>query len=166
VNVDLEQQTFDLVSTRFPDQLLGEGSHAGQRWIDVRRERIVEILKTLHDQIPFEMLMDVTAVDWLDQGRPERFSVVYQLYSVSRKGYARIKAWVPEADASIASASGIWAAAIWGEREVYDMYGITFDGHPALERILLPETYPGFPLRKDYPLTGQGERYDFPKHTR
>ena len=164
--MDVQQAAFELVSTRFPDQLLGEGAHAGQRWIDVRRERIVEVLKTLHDQIPFEMLMDVTCVDWLDQGRPERFSIVYQLYSVSQKGYARVKAWVPEADASIATLSGVWASANWGEREVYDMYGITFDGHPDLKRILLPETYPGFPLRKDYPLTGQGERYDFPKHTR
>ena len=164
--MDVQQAAFDLVSTHFPDQLLREGSHAGQRWIDVRRDRIVELLKSLRDQIPFEMLMDVTAVDWMDQGRPERFCIVYQLYSVSRKGYARIKAWVPEADASIATASGLWASANWGEREVYDMFGITFDGHPDLKRILLPETYPGFPLRKDYPLTGHGERYDFPKHTR
>jgi len=164
--VDLQQSAYDLVRARFPDQVLGEGIHAGQRWVDVRRERIVEILTALRDEIPFELLMDLTAVDWLDQGRPERFSVVYQLYSLTHNDYYRVKAWLPEADPSIATASGIWQSANWGEREVYDMYGLTFDGHPDLKRILLPDSYPGFPLRKDYPLTGHGERYDFPKHTR
>jgi NADH-quinone oxidoreductase subunit C len=164
--VDLQQRAFDLVSSRFTDQVLGVGVHAGQRWVDVRRERIVEILRALRDEIPFEILMDLTAVDWLDQGRPERFSVVYQLYSLTHNDYYRVKAWLPEADPSIATASALWGSANWGEREVYDMYGLTFDGHPDLKRILLPESYPGFPLRKDYPLTGHGERYDFPKHTR
>ncbi len=164
--MDLQQRAHAFVATRFPDQVLGDGAHAGQRWIEVRRDRIVDILLALRDEIPFEMLMDLTAVDWLDQGKPERFSVVYQLYSLTHNDYFRVKAWLPEADPSIATASGIWHSANWGEREVYDMYGFTFVGHPDLKRILLPESYPGFPLRKDYPLTGHGERYDFPKHTR
>jgi NADH-quinone oxidoreductase subunit C len=164
--VDLQQHAFDLVSSRFSDQVLGEGAHAGQRWVEVRRERIVEILRALRDEVPFEFLMDLTAVDWLDQGRPERFSVVYQLFSLTHNDHYRVKAWVPEADPSIATASGLWKSANWGEREAYDMFGIRFDGHPGLERILMPAGYPGFPLRKDYPLTGHGERYDFPKHTR
>jgi NADH-quinone oxidoreductase subunit C len=92
--------------------------------------------------------------------------VVYQLFSITHNDYYRVKAWVPEADPTIATASEIWRSANWGEREVYDMFGITFVGHPDLKRILMPEGYPGFPLRKDYPLTGHGERYDFPKHTR
>jgi NADH-quinone oxidoreductase subunit C len=164
--VDLQERAHEFVRTRFSDQVLGHGEHAGQRWIEVRRDRIVEILTAMRDEIPFEMLMDLTAVDWLDQGRPERFCVVYQLFSLTHNDYYRVKAWVPEADPSIATASGIWHAANWGERETYDMFGITFVGHPDLKRILMPEGYPGFPLRKDYPLTGHGERYDFPKHTR
>ena len=164
--MDLQEHAYRFVHTRFPDQVLGEGVHAEQRWVDVRRERIVEILTALRDEIPFEMLMDVTAVDWLDQGRPERFSVVYQLFSLTHNGYYRVKAWVPEADPAIATASDIWRSANWGEREVYDMFGLTFVGHPDLKRILMPDGYTGFPLRKDYPLTGHGERYDFPKHTR
>jgi len=166
VSADLQERAYQLVASRFPDQVLGEGAHAGQRWVNVRRERIVEILTALRDEVPFEFLMDLTAVDWLDKGMPERFSVVYQLYSLTHNDYYRVKAWLPEADPSIATASGIWKAANWGEREVYDMYGLGFDGHPDLKRILLPESYPGFPLRKDYPLIGHGERYDFPKHTR
>jgi NADH-quinone oxidoreductase subunit C len=164
--VDLQSAAEELVRTRFPDQVLGVGEYVGQKWIDVKRDRIVEVLRALRDELSFEMLMDLTAVDWLDQGRPERFSIVYELFSVSRNEYFRVKAWVPEDDAQIDTVNGLWKAAPFAEREVYDMFGIIFRGHDGLKRILLPETYTGFPLRKDYPLTGRGERYDFPKHTR
>jgi NADH-quinone oxidoreductase subunit C len=113
------------------------------------------------------MLMDLTAVDWLDQG-PAR-AVQRRLPAVlvsTHNQYFRVKAWVPEDDPSMDSATAVWASANWGEREIWDLYGIRFEGHPDLKRILLPESYTGHPLRKDYPLTGRGERYDFPKHTR
>jgi NADH-quinone oxidoreductase subunit C len=164
--VDLQQRSDELVRTRFADQVVGGGSHAGQLWIEVKRDRIVEILTTLRDELGFDFLMDLTAVDWLDQGRPERFCMVYQLYSMANNGYFRVKAWLPEDDAEIDTVSGVWKAAPFAEREVFDMFGIRFRGHADLKRILLPDHYPGFPLRKDYPLTGHGERYDFPKHTR
>jgi NADH-quinone oxidoreductase subunit C len=179
---DLQQRAEDLVRTRFADEVVAVGSHAEQRWIEVKRDRIVDILLALRDELKFEMLMDLTAVDWLNQGRLERFTVVYELYSLTHNGYYRVKAWVPEHEPEIDSAHQVWKAAPWGEREVFDMYGLHFRGHPDLSRtliagedpsmqgrirrILLPETYPGHPLRKDYPLTGHGERYAFPKHTR
>jgi NADH-quinone oxidoreductase subunit C len=174
---DLQQRAEDLVRARFADEVVAVGSHAGQRWIEVERDRIVDILRTLRDELKFEVLMDLTAVDWLNQGRQERFTVVYQLFSLSNNDYYRVKAWVPEDDPEIDSAFEVWKAAPWGEREVYDMYGLHFRNHPDLlradlphpgriRRILLPETYPGYPLRKDYPLEGHGERFQFPKHTR
>lgn len=164
--VDLQGEAIGRVRSTFPDEVVAEGAHASQRWVEVKRGRIVEILRDLRDTFGIEMLMDLTCVDWLDQGKPERFSVVYQLFSVRHNQYARVKAWVPEDDPEIDSAFGVWCSADWAEREVFDLYGITFRGHPNLKRILMPDTYTGHPLRKDYPLTGRGERYDFPKHTR
>jgi NADH-quinone oxidoreductase subunit C len=163
---DLEAEAIGLVTSTFPSELVGEGQHARQRWIWVKPERIVEILTTLRDQLRFEMLMDLTVVDWLDRGRPERYEVVYQLYSITHNRYFRVKCWVPEDEAAIDSVVGVWKAADWAEREAYDLFGLTFRNHPNLKRILMPESYTGHPLRKDYPLTGRGERYDFPKHSR
>lgn len=164
--MDLQTASLDLVKSTCPDEVVGEGSYVKQHWIEIRRGRVLDVLRALKEQLSFEMLMDVTAVDWLDQGRPERFVVVYQLYSLTHHQYFRVKVWVPEDDPVVDSATAVWAAANWGEREIWDLYGIRFEGHPDLKRILLPESYTGHPLRKDYPLTGRGERYDFPKHTR
>ena len=153
----------EAVKTKFADQVLGTGSHAGQPWIDVKRDRIVDILKMLRED-GFDMLTDLTAVDYLNQGMPERFAVVYQFYSVKDNLRARVKAWVPEGDAVIDSASGVYRSAPWAEREVWDLMGIKFKGHPDLKRLMLPENYEGHPLRKDYPLTGRGERMNFPRY--
>lgn len=161
--MDLEQRAIDTIQARFPSEVIGVGEHAGQRWIDVRRDRIVDLLRLARTELGFDLLTDLTAVDWLNKGMPERFSIVYELYSMTENGHFRIKAWVPEGDEVIDTASGVWKAANWAEREVYDMFGITFTGHPDLRRILLPFTYPGHPLRKEYPLTGHGERFQFPK---
>ncbi len=164
--MDLQQASIDLVRSAFPDEIVAEGQHAGQRWLELRRDRVLEILTRLRDELKFEMLMDLSAVDWLDQGKPERFSVVWQLFSVTHNEYFRLKAWVPEDDPEIDSVVSVWKSADWAEREVFDLFGVRFRGHPNLKRILMPDNYTGHPLRKDYPLTGKGERYDFPKHER
>ena len=155
----------DAVVATFGDQILGTGEHAGQRFVNVKRDRIVDILRFLRDAQAFEVLKDLTAVDYLNQGQPERFAVVYNLGSFQDPSRCtRVKAWVPEADPAIESASAIWKAAPWAEREVYDLFGIVFKNHPDLKRLVLPEAYVGHPLRKDYPLTGRGERMDFPRY--
>ena len=154
----------ETVKAKFADQVLSVGAHANQAWVDVKRERIAEILKTLRDECGYEMLTDITAVDYLNQGMPERFCVVYNLYSMKDNVRTRVKAWVPEADPIIDSASSLWRSAPWAEREVWDLMGIKFKGHPDLKRIQLPENYEGHPLRKDYPLTGRGERMNFPRY--
>ena len=154
----------DKVKERYADQVLAVQEHAGQRFAHVRRDRILDILGLLRDECGFDCLTDLTAVDYLNQGMPERFCVVYNLYSYGENVRTRIRAFVPESDPAIESASPLWKAAPWAEREVYDLFGIVFRNHPDLRRILLPEAYEGHPLRKDYPLTGRGERMDFPRY--
>ncbi|MCJ7482287.1 MAG: NADH-quinone oxidoreductase subunit C, partial [Thermodesulfovibrionales bacterium] len=113
------------------------------------------ILRFLHDDplLSFDHLQDLTAVDYIKK-KEIRFEVVYNLYSIRYRHKIRIRAQVPENDPKIDSVVPIWAGANWHERECYDMFGILFTGHPDLRRILMPEDWEGFPLRKDYPLKG------------
>jgi len=117
----------------------------------VERGRILDVLRLLRDdrELDFAMLSDVTAVDYLP--RSPRFEVVYHLYSLAKNHRVRIKVRVPEDDPRVDSAVALYASADWMEREVWDLYGIRFTGHPDLRRILLYEEFEGHPLRKDYP---------------
>ncbi len=118
----------------------------------VRRELIVEISRFLRDEpeLRYDFLSDLCGVDW--PGRPERFEVVYNLYSLSSKSRLRLKVRLTESDPSVASVSGVWPTADWHERETYDLFGIRFAGHPDLRRILNPDDFGGFPYRKDFPI--------------
>jgi NADH-quinone oxidoreductase subunit C len=107
-----------------------------------------------HPAARFDYCADATAVDW--PARAERFDLVYCLYSVPHRHRVRVKARAAEADA-VPSVTGIWPAVNWLEREMFDMFGIRFAGHPDLRRILMPEEWQGHPQRKDYPLEGPGE---------
>ena len=164
---------FAAVQERFGADVLGHSEFRGQWVLRIQRTANVNILKFLRDDPrgSFGMLTDVTCVDSLrlppDMAGeyPERFAVVYQLTSLTCNVRLRVKAYVPEEPCEIDSVTGLWDAANWGEREVFDMYGIVFRGHPDLKRILMPDNYEGFPLRKDYPLKGRGERDRFPKYT-
>ncbi|MFZ0390993.1 MAG: NADH-quinone oxidoreductase subunit C [Calditrichia bacterium] len=118
---------------------------------------MMKYLKT-DSRLQFIYLTDITAVDFLKQEREPRFDVVYHLHSLSNNQRLRIKMSVSEDEPSIPTVSGVWKAALWLEREVYDMFGIVFEDHPDLRRILMPDMFDGFPLRKDYPLRGRGER--------
>jgi NADH-quinone oxidoreductase subunit C len=117
----------------------------------VALERLLEVMRFLRDddELVFDMLTDVTCVDWL--GQQPRFEMVYHLYSVARKHRLRVKARVPEAAPVAPSLVELWPSANWMEREVFDMYGLRFEGHPDLRRLLLYEAFEGHPLRKDYP---------------
>ena len=164
---------FKTVTEHFPTAVLGSGEFRGQTIWRIRREQNVAVLQFLRDEpaTRFEMLTDVTCVDSLrlpDDQRaeyPERFAVVYQLTSLVHNTRLRVKAYVPDDPCEIASVTPLFAAANWGEREAFDMYGVVFRGHPDLKRILMPDNYEGYPLRKDYPLKGRGERDNFPKYT-
>ena len=117
---------------------------------------ILDVLAWLRDapEARFDFLSDLTATDWLP--REPRFDVVYCLYSTSRRQRARVKARVADG-VPIASATRVWPAANWFEREVFDLFGVPFAGHPDPRRILMPEDWQGHPQRKDYPLEGPGE---------
>lgn len=134
-----------------PDAVLETHAHVGDATACVDPERVVEVARLLRDDsaLEFEMLTDVTAVDYL--GEEPRFEMVYHFYSVAGNRRLRVKARVPEDPAEIDSLVDVYASANWMEREVWDLYGIRFKGHPDLRRILLYEEFEGHPLRKDYP---------------
>ena len=109
----------------------------------------------------------MTAADYLNYPKArDRFGVVYGLLNVTTGERVYVKTYLNEPDLTLASAYDLWRGADWLEREVFDMYGIVFTGHPDLRRILMPEEFTAFPLRKDYPLRGKGERHNFPVITR
>lgn len=101
---------------------------------------------------PFNFLSDVTCVDWYP--REPRFEVVYQLLSIPNKERVRLKVRLDGSSPALESVTAVWPAANYFEREVYDLFGVRFDGHPYLRRLLMPETWEGHPLRKDYPVEG------------
>jgi len=143
------------IKEKFPDQVIEVVEFRDQVSVIVKRGQIVGILRFLHDDplLSFDHLQDLTAVDYIKK-KEIRFEVVYNLYSIRYRHKIRIRAQVPENDPKIDSVVPIWAGANWHERECYDMFGILFTGHPDLRRILMPEDWEGFPLRKDYPLKG------------
>lgn len=135
----------------------------------VDREHVRPVLSYLKEdpELAFDFLSDVTVVDHLLLEIPEvgeRFAVVYQLNSLAKSHRYQVKARVPGDDPRVSSVVDLWSSALWGEREAHDMYGVIFEGNPDLRRLLMPEDYPGFPLRKDYPLRGRGERDAFPQY--
>jgi NADH-quinone oxidoreductase subunit C len=112
------------------------------------------VLQYLRDTQAYDFLMDVTAVDWSAEKSP-RFTVVWHLYSSTKHNYVRVAAdCASDAEPAMPSAIGLWAGADWHERETFDMFGITFTGHPDLRRILMWDGYPYHPLRKEFPLAG------------
>ena len=129
----------------------------GDWTIIVPAELILEVSRHLRDapDARFDFCSDVTATDWPPR-KAGRFDVVYCLYSTRLRHRIRVKVIVG-ADQPLASVTGVWPAANWLEREVYDMFGVLFTGHPDRRRILMPEDWQGFPQRKDYPLEGPGE---------
>lgn len=133
----------------------------------VPREHLYRALEHLKHGLGFDMLIDITAVDYLYYpDARHRFGVVYCLLNTNTGQRLVVKTYLDEPDLHLPSVFPLWKAADWLEREVYDMFGIVFEGHPDLRRILLPESFTDYPLRKDYPLRGRGERHDFPVITR
>jgi NADH-quinone oxidoreductase subunit C len=126
-------------------------------------ERLYAALECLRDECGFDMLAELTAVDYLYYpDARDRFGVVYILLNTATGERVVVKTYLNEPDLTLPSAFPLWKGADWLEREVYDMYGILFEGHPDLRRILMPPESTAFPLRKDYPLRGRGERHNLP----
>jgi NADH-quinone oxidoreductase subunit C len=131
-------------------------TYLGQNYLNVDRSLIPDILRLLRDDEQFDYCVDITAVHYPKREKP--FEVVWILYSYLRNERLRVKTQIADG-ASIPSSVNLWATANWLEREVYDMFGIQFDGHPDLKRILLPEGWKGHPLRKDYGILQQDKEW-------
>jgi NADH-quinone oxidoreductase subunit C len=141
------------ISEKFSEEVLWFVCFRDECSIVLKKEKVKEILRYLKNTpgLEFDYLVDLTAVDYLGFREP-RFDVVYHLTSIKHRHRIRVKAQVPEKGCCIDSVTDLWATANWFERECFDMFGIHFNGHPDLRRILMPEDWKGFPLRKDYPV--------------
>jgi NADH-quinone oxidoreductase subunit C len=143
------------------DNFLEEGEFRGQRFVILRKDGVREAIKLLKD-LGFNHLQTLTGVDYLRiKNRKARFEVVYQLYSIENRLQLRLRVEVPEDDPDVDSIVDLFPCANFLEREVYDLLGIRFKGHPNLKRILLPGNWVGHPLRKDYPLEPEEKPLDF-----
>lgn len=158
-STDVAHPSVAALRERFGDTILHHELHAGdEHVVFIAPARNVEILRWLHDDPAhgYDLLADLTAVDY-GGGRP--LQVVYQLWSIRHKRALRVKAELPLDRLEIETVVPIWSTADWLEREVYDLFGIQFRGHPDLRRIMMPDNYAeGHPLRKDFPLRGRFSR--------
>ena len=134
-------------------------SFRGQLRVVVPAESLESALRMVKDELGFDLLVDITCVDYLHyRGARDRFGLVYLLANTSNNQRVTLRVMLNEPNLTVPTAVPLWEGANWLEREVWDMFGIQFEGHPDLRRILLPDEFDSHPLRKDYPLQGQGER--------
>ncbi len=164
----MEEKLKEFFEKNFSGAVLRVDEFRGQLSFYIRKEFLLDICKAIFDDQEFEFrfLSDICSLDWLnapdeDEGR---FEVVYNLYSLKHKFRFFIKVRLPADNPEIDSLTSIWCAADWLEREVYDLMGITFAGHPNLVKILTPDDLEGFPLRKDFSLTYEMPRFSHNKN--
>jgi NADH-quinone oxidoreductase subunit C len=163
--------TFEEILTklreRFGAEALTTSQFRDNRRIHVPAERIYDVLEFLKLGCGFDLLSDLSGADYLQYpNATDRYGVWYVLVNTTTGVRLIVKTFVNDPEPRLPSCFGLWRGADWMEREVYDMFGIEFDGHPDLRRILMPDEYAAFPLRKDYPLRGRGERHNFQNITR
>jgi NADH-quinone oxidoreductase subunit C len=159
--------TEEVLKSKFADDGLSFSQFRDNRRVVVPAAKLLPILSLMKTELGFDMLAEITAVDYLEyEGAVDRFGVVYVLLNTKTGERLVVKTFVNDPDPTLPSMYSLWKSADWLEREVYDMFGITFAGHPDPRRILMPDEFTAFPLRKDYPLKGRGERHNFPIVTR
>lgn len=165
---DIHAGTLRALAAAFGDGVFATVRSGHNLRLFVPAARLVEVLATLKDACGFRFLAELGGTDYL--GYPKRtgarFEVHYVLLNLETSERVVVKAGAEETDPKLPSVVSLWPGADWMEREVYDMYGVVFEGHPDLRRILMPDEFTAFPLRKDYPLRGRGERHNFPRITR
>lgn len=141
------------ISTKFPDSVLKRIDFRGETSLCLKPESLVPVAAFCRDELRFDYLVDISSVD--NFGDEPRFELVYELYSMASGHHLRLKTTVSEDTCEAPTVTHLWKTADWHEREIYDMMGIKFSGHPDLRRILMWDGYPFFPLRKDFPLEGK-----------
>jgi NADH-quinone oxidoreductase subunit C len=144
----------DEVTAALGDMLVEARDTVGEVSLTVMRESIVDVCRTLRDRFEYQQLMEIAGVDYPQ--RPERFEIVYHLLSLTKNHRLRVRVSTDE-DLPVPSVTSLWPVAGWLEREVFDLYGVIFDGNDDLRRILTDYGFQGFPFRKDFPLTGYVE---------
>jgi len=155
-----ERIEYQKIAAQYPDAIEEVYEFRGDTWLYIRKERLLEVCRLLRDDpdLGYLYISDITAIDWLlywEKGeKPKRFEVVYNLYSPVHFQRIFLKVRVDDGE-PVPSVTGVWEGASYPEREVYDMFGIPFEGHPSLKRILMPDDWVGHPLRKDFPLGGE-----------
>jgi NADH-quinone oxidoreductase subunit C len=161
------EEILNVLKDRFGPDSFTTSQFRDNRRVIVSPEQVYAVLACLKQDGGFDMLIDITAADYLYYSdAKDRFGVIYCLLNTTSGERLYVKTYVNEPELTVPSVFELWRGADWMEREVYDMYGIEFIGHPDLRRILMPEEFTAFPLRKDYPLRGRGERHNFPVVTR
>jgi NADH-quinone oxidoreductase subunit C len=151
------------LKARFAGLHLKESEFRGDTRVVIPVGPMLEVFRYLRDEQGFDLLVDVTCVDYLNyRGAEARFGLVYLLSRTEDALRLTIRVLLDEPHLTVPSVCPLWEGANWLEREVFDMFGIEFEGHPDLRRILMPPEFTAHPLRKDYPLQGRGERHNFP----
>jgi NADH-quinone oxidoreductase subunit C len=146
---------------------LATSEFRGDARVTIGKDKLLEAMRLLKESRGFDLLVDVTCVDYLNyRDATDRFGLVYLLANTESNERLTVRVFLNEPDLTVPSMMPLWAGANWLEREVFDMFGIRFEGHPDLRRILMPEEFTAFPLRKDYPLQGRGERHNFQRIAR
>lgn len=159
------QEAIDRLAEAFPDTETSE--FRGMTRALLPSESVFEALAFLKKTCGFDMLVDVTCVDYLAyRGARGRFGLVYLLLNTDSGERLVVRTFVNDPEPTVPSVVPLWEGANWLEREVWDLFGIRFEGHPDLRRIVLPQEFTTHPLRKDYPMQGRGERHNFPVITR
>jgi NADH-quinone oxidoreductase subunit C len=147
-------ETARQLKARFNDLISDPAEFRGEVTLNVKdASRIAEVCNCAKNGLGFDYLVDITSVD--NYGDDPRFTVVYELYGYGHRCHLRLKTSVGEEQSELPTVTNVWRTADWHEREIYDMMGLRFRGHPDLRRILMWEGYPYFPLRKDFPLAGK-----------
>lgn len=146
------QESLGSLDKSFEGKVQHKTEFRGETTYTIAASDLREIAKFCRDEISFDYLLDITSID--NFGEEPRFEIVYHLYSMPHGAHLRLRLRVSEEAGALDTVSDIWPTADWHEREIYDMMGIKFNGHPDLRRILMWDGYPFFPLRKDFPLAG------------
>lgn len=163
----MEDKVRAFLNSKFADAVICEDNFRNQQSFYIKPERLLDICHALVEagDLDINYLSDITSLDWLghEQEKDGRFEGVYNLYSLSNCYRFFLKVRLPADNPTVPSLTGLWQSANWLEREVYDMMGIRFEGHPNLTKILTPDELEGYPLRKDFPLTYEVPQFNWNK---
>lgn len=164
----MEDKVREFLKKNFEEAIVREDNFRNQQSFYIKREYLYDICRALkaEPELEFVLLSDICSLDWLGdvEEKEGRFEVIYNLYSLKSKYRLLLKVRLTESEPTIDTVTTIWQGANWMEREVFDLMGITFVGHPDLRKIVTPDELEGYPLRKDYPLTYEMPQFSYNKN--